>query len=108
MATKPKKLKFDKYSFEGQVLHDLNKITAELKSLRRKEEKLMADLTALQAQVTSSIATEASAVTLIQALESDPTAVAAMVTSLQSSQTSLQAAITAATPAPAPAPASAT
>lgn len=51
MATKPKKLKFEKYSFEGQVLHDLNKITAELKSLRRKEEKLMADLTALQAFV---------------------------------------------------------
>lgn len=102
--TEPK-MKFAKHSFEGQVLHELSKIMGEMKDIRRREEKLMADLTVLQAQVASSIATEASAVTLIKSLESDPTALAAMVLSLQASQTALQSAIAAATPVPTPAPA---
>lgn len=69
------------------------------------------DLTALTAQVAQNTTVEASAVTLIQglaaqitALQNDPAALAALAAQLQTSATALSAAITANTPTP-PAPA---
>ena len=70
----------------------------------------MADLTALTAQVAATTTVEQSAITLIQGLAAqiaaagtDPAALAALTTSLNTSATALSAAITANTPA-APAP----
>jgi hypothetical protein len=99
----------------------LGRIEARLESLERKldqllslvqhtETTIMADLTALTAQVAQNTTVEASAVTLIQGLAAqltaagtDPAALAALTTQLNSSATALGAAIAANTPAAPPA-----
>ncbi len=81
-----------------------------LRLLLNQGEDTMADLTALQAQVAASVTVEQSAITLIQGLAAqiaaagtDPAALAALVTQLNTSAAALGAAITANTPAQAPA-----
>lgn len=82
------------------------------RSIHRQGKTIMADLTALTAQVAQNTSVEASAVTLIQGLAAqlaaagtDPAALAALQSQLNTSATALAAAITANTPAAPPAPA---
>jgi len=72
----------------------------------------MADLTALTAQVAQNTTVEQSAITLIQglaaqlqAVATDPVAIAALASQLNASATALAAAITANTPSAPPSPA---
>jgi hypothetical protein len=72
---------------------------------------VMADLTALTAQVAASVTVEQSAITLLQGLSAalaaagtDPTKLAALQNQLNTSQSALAAAIVANTPAAPPAP----
>lgn len=81
-----------------------------LGELIKGENKIMTDLTALTTQVAQNTAVEASAVTLIQGLAAqlaanatDPVAIAALATQLNTSATALAAAITANTPVAPPA-----
>jgi len=84
----------------------LNLILAKIVGIEKQETTIMADLTALTAQVTASTTVEASAITLLQglsaqiaSLKNDPVALQALADQLQASQTALAAAIVANTPA---------
>lgn len=107
------------YFFQSSVLNQLGtiqnsqqKILGLLNTLITEGKTIMADLTALTAQVAQNTTVEQSAVTLIQGLAAqiaaagtDPVALAALVSQLNSSATALAAAVTANTPAPSPSPA---
>jgi hypothetical protein len=91
----------------AEVLANQAKILSAISSLTQEGKSIMADLTALTAQVAANTQVEASAVTLIQglaaqitALANDPVAIAALAAQLNSSAAALGAAITANTPAP--------
>jgi hypothetical protein len=87
-------------------LDTLQTILEQLDILNWKADRIMSDLTSLTAAVTAETTVEASAVTLLNQLAADiaaagtdPVALAAIVTNIQTSSTALAAAITADTPA---------
>jgi hypothetical protein len=84
----------------------INQILNIVQGLKQQGVTIMADLTALTAQVTQNTSVEASAVTLIQGLAAqiaaagtDPVALAALTAQLNNSATALAQAVTANTPA---------
>ncbi len=90
----------------------LDTIIGLLQAIQTKENLMSAELDALAVQVKANTDLEASAVSLIQgiaaqltALKNDPAAITALSTQLASSASALAAAITANTPAAPPAPA---
>jgi hypothetical protein len=94
----------DVYTPEGG--RKLEEIRLSLESIGRKVDKIMADLTALAAQVKTNTDAEASAVTLlttlsadIAAIKNDPVAIQAMSDQLKASAAALAAAVVANTPA---------
>lgn len=94
------------------ILHKkLDDIIHLLHRLLEKENRIMADLTALTAQVQANTDAEASAITLLNGLSAqlaavatDPVKVAELATSLKASADALAAAVVANTPAAPPAP----
>lgn len=86
--------------------HKLDQILAAVKTLVEEEKEIMADLTALTAQVQQNTEVDASAIVLLNGLsaqiaqiKNDPVALQALADQLKSSSTSLADAITANTPA---------
>jgi hypothetical protein len=89
----------------------LARLERKIDSLIRQGEIVMADLTQITAQVAANTSVEGSAATLIQGLAAqiaaagtDPVALAALVSQLNTSETALAAAVAANTPAAPPAP----
>ena len=89
-----------------QIFNLLQQIDTKLDLILEKEGIIMSDLTSLTAQVTQNTSVEGSAVTLIQGLAAqitaagtDPVALAALTTQLNTSATALAAAVAANTPA---------
>ena len=90
----------------GHISRKLDKIQQTLDDIKGKEDIIMADLTALTAQVKANTDTEASAVLLIQGLAAqiaaagtDPVALKALQDNLKASADALAAAVVANTPA---------
>ena len=91
---------------DDEVRAKLDAIQALLVVMQGKEDTMSAELDALTVQVAANIQVEQSAITLIQgiaaqltALKNDPAAITALADSLKSSADNLAAAITANTPA---------
>lgn len=92
--------------FENKVLKKLDEVITILNKIQGKEDKIMADLTALTAQVKANTDLEASAIALIQGLAAqiaaagtDPVALASLTDQLKASADALAAAVVANTPA---------
>jgi stress response protein SCP2 len=93
------------FSRLNRLEQKLDRILAAVNILIQKENQIMADLTALTAQVTANTNVEASAIVLLNGLsaqiaqiKNDPVAVQALSDQLKTSATNLAAAITANTP----------
>jgi prefoldin subunit 5 len=89
-----------------RITRRLMRIEAMLKQLTQRQEIVMADLSALQAEVTRNTEVDQSAITLlnglaaqIESLKTDPAALQALADSIRSSSDDLAAAVAANTPA---------
>jgi hypothetical protein len=92
--------------FNSTVLSKLDLLLTKLTNVQSTEREIMADLTSLTAQVTANMNAESSAIQLItniaaalKAAGTDPVAIAALQTQLETSRSALAAAVVANTPA---------
>jgi hypothetical protein len=92
--------------FNSTVLSKLDLLLTKLTNVQSTEREIMADLTSLTAQVTANTNAESSAIQLItniaaalKAAGTDPVAIAALQTQLETSRSALAAAVVANTPA---------